>query len=827
MYNLDLNFEDAGGRDVDSDYEYESDTDSVEQTDNSSWGTLDRRLLQRILSFLPRQSDRRAFSMVNKDWAVVGEPSLWAYPEFSTPEQLASFLRVVTESAGTYGPQIRGIRFTLRSHYDRHLTSTSYCDDTDSSADAELPTLLELAQGRHVLSADPAVLRNLLHGSDLSSPPLAMKFARLCSPIDSLSVYGFRMRDKYIINDMMRWNLRELEIIGLPKKPLANLGYLFYGMRSLTALRVESDVPLPKDVWGPLSLRLAGLSKLRLWAPGIAGSQLLRASGPVPQRMDVLHLVGSGNDISDDAVVRILNGSPQMQSLVVHSANITHRSAAAALATCPSLIHLELARDTPEVSDPGSVDTSAPVAATRLNTLALRNLAVGDELICSAATLVSALRTLHISGAPTLTGNALGSLLHNTTRLASLGLHDCPQLSDAAFSGLAQSSSVSTLRAVVINQCAMQSDGIERILPLLTSIKHFKVVGTEVVRQQFQYAYKAPVASTEMAPEDVRPPVSIQRSFVPVYPEGHFFTRSESQSRDVASTIAAEEVSEPAPSRRFVPGLMAFSRCQLDEVANSSVAGRRRATTVSADESPYVPEVVSRPRSLSEIPESADPGSAEQCDESATAADVIPEDVGEARDLELEIAPEGVAVVAVDEAIDRISEESLVATDVVAEDQDSTEQTSRLVDDGGAAPDLATAAADPATDLSAEPVSEVVSVLAAGPHIDGAAEESPRDVAIDAAADSSADPASEAPAEAVIDESDDTSREIATDSVPVSANLVAETTDVPADAAMESVSEEPVEQVTEINAEYSAESSLIVAEESTSREVVDTVDEIA
>ncbi|KAJ2361791.1 hypothetical protein IW150_007157, partial [Coemansia sp. RSA 2607] len=444
-----------------------------------------------------------------------------------------------------------------------------------------------------------------------------------------LSVYGFRMRDKYIINDMMRWNLHELEIIGLPKKPLGNLGYLLYGMRSLTSLRIESDVPLPNDVWGPLSLRLAGLSKLRLWAPEIAGSQLLRASGPVPQRMVVLHLVGSGNDISDDAVVRILEGSPQMQSLVIHSANITQQTVTAALANCTNLTHLELARDTLENAGSESMAASAVVAVTRLNTLALCNLSVSDSLISSASTSVSGLRTLYISGAPTLTGDALGSLLQNTTRLASLGLNDCPQLSDAAFTGLAQSSSVSTLRVVVVNQCAMQSDGIERIVPLLTSVKHFKVVGTEVVRQQFQYAYKAPANTVEVTPEDTRPSVSIQRSFVPVYPEGHFFTKSESQARDVSSTAAPEEESEPTLSRRFVPGLMAFSRCQLDDGVGSSISGRRRATTVSADESPYVPEIVSRPRSLSEIPESLERASVEESNESATAAaETILEDIG-------------------------------------------------------------------------------------------------------------------------------------------------------------------------------------------------------
>ncbi|KAJ2437859.1 hypothetical protein GGI03_009149, partial [Coemansia sp. RSA 2337] len=239
MYNLDLNFghglRGAAANDDDksdprlADSDYESDSDASDVGDYSPWANMDRRLLQRIIAYLPRQSDRRAFCLVSREWALAGESSLWAYPEFSTPKQLASFLRVVSDRPSVYGPHIRGIRFTLASHYDRHLTSPYYCD---GDMEAELPTLMEVAQGKHVLSTDPTVMRSLLHGSDLTSPPLALRFARMCSPIDRLSIYGFRLRDKYIVNDLMRWSLRELEIVGMPRKPLANLSYLLRNLRS-------------------------------------------------------------------------------------------------------------------------------------------------------------------------------------------------------------------------------------------------------------------------------------------------------------------------------------------------------------------------------------------------------------------------------------------------------------------------------------------------------------------------------------------------------------------------------------------------------------------
>ncbi|KAJ2801258.1 hypothetical protein H4S07_004985, partial [Coemansia furcata] len=379
MYHLDLNFGHRGATANDddkndprlADSDYESDSDSSDAGDYSPWANLDRRLLQRVIGYLPRQCDRRAVCLVNREWALAGESSLWAYPEFSTPKQLASFLRVVSERPSVYGPHIRGIRFTLASHYDHHLVSPYYCDG-DSFSEAELPTLMEVAQGKHVLSTDPAVMRSLLHGSDLTSPPLALRFARMCSPIDRLSIYGFRLRDKYIVNDLMRWSLRELEIIGMPRKPLANLSYLLRNLRSLRSLRIESDSPLPADTWGPLALRLPQLHKLRIWAPFISGSHLLRAMNQAPQSMVVLHLVGRGNDTSDEFVERIVQGSPHIQSLVINSANITARSVVSVLGGCARLTHLELARDEPESA--AAAGEIPPVVASKLATLALQNL---------------------------------------------------------------------------------------------------------------------------------------------------------------------------------------------------------------------------------------------------------------------------------------------------------------------------------------------------------------------------------------------------------------------------------------------------------------------
>ncbi|KAJ1994921.1 hypothetical protein GGI25_001223 [Coemansia spiralis] len=635
MYRLDLNFDDAYGYandrtdPADAESDYESDADSTDQSGSSPWNRLGCRLLQRIVSFLPRQSDRRSFCMVNKDWALAGEPSLWAYPEFSTPQQLSSFLHVVSENPGSHGRYIRGIRFTLTSHYDRHLTSPFY-NNCDQYTDAELPTLLEIAQGRHVLSADPALMRPLLHGSDLTSPLLAFRFARLCSPIDSLSVYGFRLREKHIVSDMMRWNLRDLEIIGMPRKPLANLGFLLHGLRSLRSLRIESDLPLPADAWNPLALRMSALHKLRIWAPNIAGSQLLRASGQVPRGMVVLHLVGSGNDASDDFVQQIATNSPGLQSLVVYSTNITARSAAVALGACKSLTHLELVRDTVEEAVHESTAEPLSVVSSCLSALTLRNLDVQDALISSAASVVTKLRTLHIAGSGYLTGAAVADLLRSSVCLAALGLYSCPRVSEKALQGLAESQSAAAVRVLIVNQCAMQSDGVERVLASFPGTKQFSVQGIEVVHQQFQYAYtaesdsNAPCSPTDAETDDAPAspkPLPVKRSFNPMYPDSHFFSRQKQLgaatndfiecegTRDVRSASASDPFApqrswnDYAP-RHFVPGLLAFAGAKNGTDGLAS-AGRRRAATLYSDdqiESNAQQTSSGRMRSISELP---------------------------------------------------------------------------------------------------------------------------------------------------------------------------------------------------------------------------------
>ncbi|KAJ2487224.1 hypothetical protein IWW37_005324, partial [Coemansia sp. RSA 2050] len=603
MYRLDLNFghglrgaaasEDDKNDPRLADSDYESDSDASDVGDYSPWSNLDRRLLQRIIGYLPRQCDRRAFCLVSREWALAGESSLWAYPEFSTPKQLASFLRVVSDRPSVYGPHIRGIRFTLASHYDRHLTSPYYCDG-DSYTEAELPTLMEVAQGKHVLSTDPAVMRSLLHGSDLTSPPLALRFARMCSPIDRLSIYGFRLRDKYIVNDLMRWSLRELEIVGMPRKPLANLSYLLRNLRSLRSLRIESDSPLPADAWGPLALRLPQLHKLRIWAPSISGSHLLRAMNQAPQSMVVLHLVGRGNDASDEFVDRVIQGSPHIQSLVIDSTNITARSAVSVLGGCARLTHLELARDEPESTL--AVGDIPPVVASRLATLALQNLNIPDEFICQAASVVTGLRSLHISGAAQLTGESVGALLRDSTRLTALGLFNCSRLSEELLSSLAQGPSAQSLRVLMVRQCAVQSEGVEAVLSAFPNIKHLSVVGVEIIRQQYEYIYDMASASNALdaAESQGGPDIPVQRSFKPMYPSDHHFCKSD-PAHDGCPTESGEAVGTSSSTwdyqramldgdsaSRFVPGLLAFANGAID--SEPSVSGRRRAATISSED---------------------------------------------------------------------------------------------------------------------------------------------------------------------------------------------------------------------------------------------------
>ncbi|KAJ1725937.1 hypothetical protein LPJ61_005533, partial [Coemansia biformis] len=507
-----------------ADSDVESDAGSSDAGDApTSWAELDRRLLQRIASFLPRQSDRRSFCLVSKDWALAAAPMLWAYPQFATPEQLAAFQRIVSDRPHVYGPRVRGVRFTLSSHFDRHLYSPYYCD-SDHPSDAELPALVEVAQGRHVLSTDPAILRALLHGSDLTSPPLAFKFARACSPIDCLSIYGFRLRDKHISSDLLRWRLREVEIIGMPRKPLANLGHLLCSLSGLRQLRLESDIPLPADVWGSIALRLPALRSLRIWAPSIATARLAHALRAGLCALEVLHLVGAGSDAGDDLVVRVAECAPGIRSLVVYGAHVSARSARVILTRATELQHLELVRDEPEplAAAPGAADDSLAVVATRLSMLSLRNLAVDDALIAAAAPAVTQLRTLHISGAPGLHGEPVGALLRTSTCLAALGLYDSPLLSDAALAGLGSGPSAELVRVLFVRKCGMQSDGVERALPSLTNLKHFSVVGAEAVQQMFQYAFEP--ASPADAPMSAP---AVSRSFNTAYPPDHFLCKSD------------------------------------------------------------------------------------------------------------------------------------------------------------------------------------------------------------------------------------------------------------------------------------------------------------
>ncbi|KAJ1950727.1 hypothetical protein FBU59_000541, partial [Linderina macrospora] len=543
---------------------------------------LDRRILTRIVAYVGAQHDRTTFCLVCRDWALAGESSLWAYPSFASPEQLAKFLRTVAERPNVFAPRIRGLRFTLDTQYDRHL----HLDCRRESGEIEHATLLELAKGGHVLAPDAAVLRALLHGSDLMQPALPLRFARMLAPVDSLSLYGYKLKDKHIVNDLMRWHLRELSIIGMPRRPLANLGYLLYNLRTLRGLRLESDSVLPADIWGPLAIRLSTLQHLRVCAPGIRGAQLVNAIGRVPTGLRVFHLVGQDNDAGDELVEFILKGSAStLQSLVVHSANITAKSAIMAMTMCPHLTHLELVRDAPE--SVGGMHQDMTVVASRLHTLCLRNLAVPNQLIQGAASVVTSLHTLHISGASTVIGASLGALLASSTSLVALGLRNNLFVGDEAMVGLAQSPCAAALQALLVENCGVQSTGIEQAIPSLPNIRRLAVMGTEIVHQKYQYtvdAGRAPESDGQVQR------VEVSRHFVPTYPSGHY-SSTDSPPAEIP------QFSWTGTSDTYISGLL------VPAVADQAGRVGRRRNTVSADESMDADgEPVRRLRSISEQP---------------------------------------------------------------------------------------------------------------------------------------------------------------------------------------------------------------------------------
>ncbi|KAJ2330996.1 hypothetical protein GGI00_003454, partial [Coemansia sp. RSA 2681] len=526
----------------------------------------------------------------------------------------------------------------------------------------------------------------------------------------------------------------------MPRKPLANLSYLLRNLRSLRSLRIESDSPLPADTWGPLALRMPKLHKLRIWAPSISGSHLLRAMNQPPQSMAVLHLVGRNSDVSDEFVSRIVQGSPHIQSLVIHSASITASLAALVLGACACLTHLELVRDEPEPAT--TVADVPPVIAAKLATLNLQNLDIPDVLIRLIAPVVTGLRTLHIGGAPHLTGESVGALLCTSTRLAALGLFNCSNLSEYLLEGLVQGPSAKTLRVLMISQCAVQSDGVESVLSAFPNIKRLSIVGVEVVRQQYSYIYDGSSVSNDSEAEEPQhdsSDISVRRSFKPIYPSGHYFCKSDPSTvgcpndEVVGGQAAADHTASDyqramwgsdGSAARFVPGLLAFANGAIDRgepSVSGRSAGRRRATTISsedhldADESDVssdsgrsvASQSVRRLRSSSEQPSSSMAPVAIYDEDSFNA----PYEQSRSLDGAMEAVPEHeepvgsdeaeLALAEVDRAIDGLEHEQLALVEPT--DEAAAEIVEAVAEESAVADVVDTAADDAVRELSAEP----------------------------------------------------------------------------------------------------------------------------
>ncbi|KAJ2637458.1 hypothetical protein GGF44_002948, partial [Coemansia sp. RSA 1694] len=459
-----------------------------------------------------------------------------------------------------------------------------------------------------------------------------------------------------------------------------------------------------------------------------------------PQSMAALHLVGRNSDVSDEFVSRIVQGSPHIQSLVIHSASITASLAALVLGACACLTHLELVRDEPELAT--TVADVPPVVAAKLATLNLQNLDIPDVLIRLIAPVVTGLRTLHIGGAPHLTGESVGALLRASTRLAALGLFNCSNLSEYLLEGLVQGPSAKTLRVLMISQCAVQSDGVESVLSAFPNIKRLSVVGVEVVRQQYSYIYDGSSVSNDSeaeVPQHDGSDISVRRSFKPIYPSGHYFCKSDPSTvgcpndEGVSGQAAADHTASDyqramwgsdGSAARFVPGLLAFANGAIDRgepSVSGRSAGRRRATTISsedhldADESDVssdsgrsvASQSVRRLRSSSEQPSSGIAPVAIYDEDSFNA----PYEQSRSLDGAMEAVPEHeepvgsdeaeLALAEVDRAIDGLEHEQLAFAEPT--DEAAAEVVETVAEESAVADVVDTDADDAVRELSAEP----------------------------------------------------------------------------------------------------------------------------
>ncbi|KAG0169919.1 hypothetical protein DFQ28_000902 [Apophysomyces sp. BC1034] len=394
--------------------------EGVTEQSNTSWGfdlnfpeqkylDLPQPIIDHICKFLPTQQDLYQACLINRTWREAATAVLWKAPQLRDPERFRQFYNCCRLSKRA-ALAVREINLCIHDA----ATKTVF----HPIVKADLP--------RHDMKANM-----------LSNPDLVYAYARQCEKLTSITMYGWRLEPVHLEQlAIMLTALSSIRLIGSnenQKQPFM----LNIILPRLERLELDGRFWLTPQF---SSLVASRATKLRVLQISLAGLEQETLRCLCIGRLDLHQLTLTNATYLSDVIVRdVLLGFPNLTKLCLTGCEkLTDQSILHALTRCPQLRDLEI-RALPSTlrqgQDQGKLLPVSAYLIAGLNTLpaniplqrmVLENWATSDEFMVQLARRCTNLITLGLSDCPNLTDASIVRLCMATRQLRVFNVIRCP-----------------------------------------------------------------------------------------------------------------------------------------------------------------------------------------------------------------------------------------------------------------------------------------------------------------------------------------------------------------------------------------------------------------
>nr|CAG8459879.1 1557_t:CDS:2 [Entrophospora candida] len=383
---------------------------------------LQYKLIKYIAEFLESQQDRYNLCFVNKAWTPAAINVLWSEPIFKTPDSIYYFLRVVKQS------KQRALRIRV----------LNLCAPEGNNVNSFAP----------VLCSDH-IEHKIMSTYFISKPNLLTNLVRLCENLRKIKVYGWNLSDNHI-QSLPQYcpELKEILVIGNNQLTHKAFHSLMSCISDLRVLDLDGVFKLSDNFAEALAIKCPSLCSLKLSTKEISEKGFDTLATKLTKLNNLI--LQNCSNLTDNNIERFAERNPRLQNLQLLGDALTIRSFKVAM-HLKELIHFDLRCLKEVLILSNEIEWLRPICHN-LRIIILENLPIDDDTISAITVHCKKLEKIAFSRCPYITNNSINSIAENETRLNTLDLLECRNITDASLKCLGRKLNHS-LTHIIIDSC--------------------------------------------------------------------------------------------------------------------------------------------------------------------------------------------------------------------------------------------------------------------------------------------------------------------------------------------------------------------------------------